>query len=225
MKQKYKICGFMNGIKGLLVLNGVNFFPISWLHSKGFCEYQLYLEKIKKIEVENTEEMLLGKKIHEELEKQFLEEAEEEMTIEEALTVSKETGKSFLVRELDTISSKYGIYGKIDEVQIFPDSVVVIDDKPGYNAYPGLVKQVLAYSLSFGDQFKPKREIFSVLRNRDTREVFWQEKFSEESANIVVKDILEIHDLIRNVRIPEATTNPQKCMKCRFKNVCDKSLA
>ncbi|MEM5807299.1 MAG: CRISPR-associated protein Cas4, partial [Candidatus Aenigmatarchaeota archaeon] len=139
----------MNGIDGLIVINGINHFPISWLHSKGFCEYQLYLEKIKKIKVEKTAEMIIGKQIHEELEREFLEQAEEEMTIEEALIRSKETGESFFIRELETISSKYGIYGKIDEVQIFPDNILIIDDKPGSVAYQGLIKQVAAYSLSF----------------------------------------------------------------------------
>ncbi|MEM5806941.1 MAG: Dna2/Cas4 domain-containing protein [Candidatus Aenigmatarchaeota archaeon] len=215
----------MNGIDGLLVINGINHFPISWLHCKGFCEYQLYLEKIKKVKVEATAEMIIGKQIHAELEKEFLDQAEEEMTIEEVLTKSKETGKSFLIRELETISSKYGIYGRIDEVQIFPDCILVIDDKPGSVAYQSFIKQVAAYSLSFFDEFKPDRDIISVLRNRDTREVFWNQKFDQILLETVVKDILEIHDLIRDVRFPESTTNPQKCLKCRFRRVCDRSLA
>ncbi|MEM5799657.1 MAG: Dna2/Cas4 domain-containing protein [Candidatus Aenigmatarchaeota archaeon] len=215
----------MNGIDGLIVINGINHFPISWLHSKGFCEYQLYLEKIKKIKVEKTTEMIIGKQIHAELEKEFLEQAEEEMTIEEALSRSKETGESFLIRELETISRKYGIYGKIDEVQILPESVVIIDDKPGNVAYQGLIKQVSAYSLSFLEEFKPDREIFSALRNRDNKEVFWNQKFDKNLLEMVVKDILEIHDLIRDVRFPESSTNPQKCLKCRFRKVCDRSLA
>jgi len=215
----------MSKIEGLIVINGINHFPISWLHSKGFCEYQLYLEKIKGIKVEKTMEMIIGKQIHAELEREFLEQAEEEMTIEEALQRSKETGESFLVRELDTISSKYGIYGKIDEVQIFPEKVIVIDDKPGNIAFSGLIKQVAAYSLCFYDQYKPDRDVTIALRNRDTKDVFWSRALDQEIIEEIKKDILEIHDLIRDAREPLSSLNPKKCLSCRFRKVCDRSLA
>ena len=214
----------MNGIKGLKYIDGVRAFPISWLHKKGFCEYQLYLEKVKGVEVEETPEMIIGKAIHEEKERKFLEEAEIEMSVEDALTLSKETGQSFFVRELETKSKRFGIYGWIDEVQIYPEKVAIIDDKPGLAAYSGLKKQVMAYSLSFLDQFKPEREVFCVLRNRDSGVVFWEERFSEESLKEIIRDIMEVHDLLNDARAPLPTTNPQKCARCRLRGFCDKSL-
>jgi CRISPR/Cas system-associated exonuclease Cas4 (RecB family) len=214
----------MNGIKGLKYIDGVRAFPISWLHKKGFCEYQLYLEKVKGIEVEETPEMIIGKAIHEEKERKFLEEAEIEMSVEDALAISKETGQSFLVRELETNSKRFGVYGWIDEVQIHPEKIVIIDDKPGSIAYSGLKKQVMAYSLSFLDQFMPEREVFCVLRNRDNGVVFWEERFNEELFKYITREILEVHDLLNDARIPLATTNPQKCAKCRLRKFCDKSL-
>jgi CRISPR-associated protein Cas4 len=214
----------MNKIEGLRYIDGVLAFPISWLHKKGFCEYQLYLEKIKGIRVEATHEMLLGKLIHEEKERAFLEEAKIEIDVASALKLSIETGVSFIAREFKTESKRYGIYGEIDEVQIHPDKVLIIDDKPGEKVYSGLKKQVRAYAVSFLDQYKPERDVFCVLRNRDNGFVFWEEKFDESCLRDVLKDIIEIHELIRDVRIPEATINMKKCAKCAFREVCDKRL-
>ncbi|MFH8080668.1 MAG: Dna2/Cas4 domain-containing protein [Candidatus Aenigmatarchaeota archaeon] len=214
----------MSKIEGVIELDGVLLFPISWLSNKSFCEYQLYLEKIRKIKVDKTIEMIIGEIVHKNMEQEFLEIAKKEMSVEDALRISKAEGESFLIRELSIRSKKYGIYGKIDEVQIFPENIFIIEDKPGYVAYSSIKKQVLAYSLCMLDQFKPDREIFSVLRNRDDGRVFWQEKFNEQSMNFVLKDILEVHDLIRGVRTPTSTFNSNKCKKCRFNGVCDRCL-
>ena len=42
--------------------------PIHWLHTQTYCEYQIYLEKVKGIKAEITEQMKKGKEKHKELE-------------------------------------------------------------------------------------------------------------------------------------------------------------
>lgn len=214
----------MREIEGLKYIDGVLAFPISWLHKKGFCEYQLFLEKIMGIKVKATPEMLIGEQIHKEKERVFLECAKVEMEVNDVLRLSAEIGVTFVTRELKTESKKYGIYGQIDEVQIHPDKILIIDDKPSEIAYTGLKKQVLAYTLSFVDQFKPERDVFCVLRNRDNGVVFWKERFNEDLIEDVLKDIIEVHELIRRVRVPRPTTNFKKCSRCPIREVCDKRL-
>lgn len=206
------------------MINDIPLFPISWLHSQSYCEYQLFLEKFKKIQVEKTQEMIQGCLVHKQLEKEHLEKATEEMTVEEAIKRSEITGETFIIRELDTFSFKHGIYGKIDEVQIEPERIIIIDDKPNNYPYLSLKRQVWGYCLCFQDEMNIKKEIISVLRNRDSKNIFWQEPFNEESRNHIVDVVLKTHDLIKGIREAEATGNSAKCMKCRFNKVCDQSL-
>ncbi|MCX8179170.1 MAG: Dna2/Cas4 domain-containing protein [Candidatus Aenigmarchaeota archaeon] len=214
----------MKKINGILIVDGISCFPVSWLSSRDFCEYQLYLEKIKNVRVEKTIEMVMGSEIHKKLEEEFLLKVTEKMSIWDSLEISKKEYRNFLVRELEVVSKRYGIYGKIDEVQIFPDKILIIDDKPGKKVYNGVKKQVWGYALCFIDQFNPDRDVFTAVRSTDDGEFSWKEKFDENSADLVLNDILEIHDLIKEVRVPKSTLNLNKCGRCRFREVCDRCL-
>ncbi|MDO8635838.1 MAG: CRISPR-associated protein Cas4, partial [Dehalococcoidia bacterium] len=47
------------------------FFPVSWLHKQGFCEYQICLEIVKGVKPKPTKQMIVGKEEHERLYSEF----------------------------------------------------------------------------------------------------------------------------------------------------------
>ena len=52
------------------------FLHISWLYAQDYCEYQLYLEQVKGIAVDDTPAMVEGSVEHQRLEDEFLAKAE-----------------------------------------------------------------------------------------------------------------------------------------------------
>ncbi|MEM0473398.1 MAG: Dna2/Cas4 domain-containing protein [Candidatus Aenigmatarchaeota archaeon] len=212
-------------IREVKIIDGVKLFPVSWLGAKDFCEYQLYLEKFAGVHVEKTYEMILGSEMHAKLEEEHLSKATEKMTIPEAIEKSEQTGAILVAREVSTKTLKSGIYGRIDEVIIMPDRIVIVDDKPGETVFIGHKKQVWGYCISFMEQFNVNKKFICSIRNRDTKEFLWSEELNENSIKTVREDIIKLHDLINGVRDAIPTDNAKKCLKCRFRNVCDKSLA
>ena len=97
--------------------------PIHWLNDHEFCEYKIFLEHVKGIEVEPTPAMVEGTEEHARLEAEF-QEAAETMGLDEALELSKTT--PVLSREYPVMSAEFGICGRIDELRFTPDEFVVI---------------------------------------------------------------------------------------------------
>ena len=61
------------------------FLHISWLYAQDYCEYQLYLDQVKGVAVDDTPAMVEGSAEHQRLEDEFLAKAEAEYTFEEAI--------------------------------------------------------------------------------------------------------------------------------------------
>ena len=87
------------------------FLHISWLYAQDYCEYQLYLDQVKGIAVDDTPAMVAGSAEHQRLEDEFLAKAETEYTFEEAVDESKQTPISS--RELYVEDRALGIRGYI----------------------------------------------------------------------------------------------------------------
>jgi CRISPR-associated exonuclease Cas4 len=51
-------------ISEIVIVEGRNIFPISWLHKQDYCEYQIFLENMTGIKVEPTKAMVEGKLEH-----------------------------------------------------------------------------------------------------------------------------------------------------------------
>ena len=64
------------------------FLHISWLYAQDYCEYQLYLDQVKGVEVGDTPAMVGGSTENQKLEDEFLAKAEAEYTFEEAVEES-----------------------------------------------------------------------------------------------------------------------------------------
>lgn len=214
-------------IQGVLVQGDRVIFPISWLHKQAYCEYQILLENIKGIKVWATKAMVTGTKKHDELLKEHEAKATEKGTVEEFIRRAREEKASFVVRELRVIAPNAGLHGSIDEAVIHPDSVDIIDDKPGDTAWPGNIRQIWGYCLAFRECHAPEIPIAGVMRNRDTKAVVWKETMTPENEQAMKETIARVRGIISGEREAEPTTFPKKCRVCRFhkQGKCDRSLA
>ena len=208
-------------ISQVKIIADKNNFPISWLNKQGFCEYGIYLENVKGIEVKPTKSMLQGTEEHTALEENFKEGAEP-ATFEEMLETSKTS--EILSRELPVISKQHGVRGFIDEVWMTPDEFIIIDDKPGTVAYSSSINQVYGYCLAFKEIIPEKRRIVASLRERGTENIYWASYFDEKAENDIIKLINRMHKLLVGETEFKATDNPNKCRGCRFNHLCDKKM-
>lgn len=212
-------------IKQVLIFKNNKYnFPISWLNQQGYCEYAIKLEKMDLIEVEDTPEMITGRQIHTNLEKDFLKEAEP-VTWDKMLKISKK--EEILSRELPVRSIKLGIRGMIDEIWMTPDEFIIIDDKPGQIAFPSSINQVFGYCLAFkyndfydNEYLQDGRRIVASLRERGTQNIFWSQYFDEKAENDIKRIINHIHNLLLGTEEFIPTKNPKKCFSCRFRQKC-----
>lgn len=205
-------------IKGVQIIEGKNNFPISWLNQQGYCEYQIYLQYFKDIEVGETLAMKKGTAVHKQLEEEFNETAEI-ASFDEVIEVSKET--TTLSREVFVISVKNGIRGFIDEIQMTPDEFIIIDDKPGNTPYNSTINQVRAYCLAFKELIgDDKRKIRGALRQRGTNNIFWSEEFNEDVEKSIKFVLNRMDGLFNQTRPFIPTKNKNKCRSCRYQSYC-----
>ena len=220
MKKKYNSAPHPT-ISQVKIIEDKNNFPISWLNKQGFCEYGIYLENVKGIEIKPTRSMIEGTKVHETLEANFREDAEP-ATFDEMLETSKTS--EILSRELPVMSKKHGIRGFIDEVWMTPDEFVIIDDKPGTRAYSSSINQVFGYCLAFKEMLPKKRRIVASLRERGTENIYWASYFDEKAEKDIINLINRMHGLVEGQLEFKATDNPNKCRSCRFNAICERKM-
>jgi len=199
----------------------MNVIGASWLATHEYCEYKLYLDKILKIRVPESEEMVIGRLIHQEKEGEFLKWAEpgtwEEFLKAEELTIAREVA---LKKQIgNTIIS-----GVIDEIAIDKDFIYIIDDKPNAFPFNTVKKQLSAYCYLFKENFSSSKKLFAVLRDRDRKMVVWQKEYDGKLEEEFFIAFHRIRKIILLEEEPIATDNPNKCLKCRFNKVCEKSL-
>jgi len=214
-------------LQGVMVQGKSLIFPVSWLSKQAYCEYKIFLENVKGIKVWETKAMVTGTKKHEELFKEHKERVTEEGTVQQFMDRAKKEKASFVLRELRVIAPETGLHGSIDEVVINPDSIEIIDDKPGDRAWPGNVRQIWGYCLAFRECHSPDRAVKGTMRNRDSRERVWTEILNKEHEQAMDDVISRVKGILKEEREAEPTANSSKCGKCRFhtQGKCDKSLA
>ena len=111
-----------------------NKISIHLLNSQAFCEYQIHLEYVKGLEAPLTDDIMRGKEIHEKLEKEHLEEAEEEMAIEEAMEKAVKEKITYIMREIPVECEI--LKGYIDEINFQPEKIIIIEKiKPKIPAF------------------------------------------------------------------------------------------
>ena len=203
------------------------FLHISWLYAQDYCEYQLYLDQVKGIEVDDTPAMVEGSAEHQRLEDEFLAKAEAEYTFEEAVEESRQTPISS--RELYVEDRSLGIRGYIDELTLNPDGFTVIDDKPvgrTGKVYPSSKHQVYGYCMALKHMLGPDehRPITAAVRARGSDRIVWSEAFDTKAEKKVQRLIKRVHGLIDGDIPFKSATQAYKCRPCRFFDVCDKRI-
>ena len=203
------------------------FLHISWLYAQDYCEYQLYLDQVKGIEVDDTPAMVEGSAEHQRLEDEFLAKAEAEYTFEEAVEESRQTPISS--RELYVEDRSLGIRGYIDELILNPDGFTVIDDKPvgrTSKVYPSSKHQVYGYCMALKHMLGPDehRPITAAVRARGSDRIVWSEPFDTKVEKKVQRLIKRVHGLIDGDIPFKSATQAYKCRPCRFFDVCDKRV-
>lgn len=193
-------------------------FPISWLHTQEYCEYQLFLEKVRGLKAPPTRAMAEGKQEHEKLFTEFAKRAVPS-TVPEMLAHSKTAPVSS--REFRVEDIEHGIYGLIDEVLLTPEEFVVIDDKPGTSVYLSNIHQVYGYCLAFKYTVADARAITAALRQRGSDRVYWHTPFAHDAEEEIVQTVGHIHDLVAGRQGFGWTTQPARCRACRLRENCD----
>lgn len=216
MNQKYH-----PDIAQVKIIEGQNNFPISWLNTQGYCEYCIYLEKVKGIKRAPTRAMIDGTQTHQALEDKFKKDAVP-TTMEEMMETSKTA--EVLSRELYVESPRYGVRGMIDEIWMTPDEFIIIDDKPGNKAYSSQINQVLGYCLAFKDKYDDGRRIVASLRQSTTGDIFWQQYFDQEAEDKIKNIVRHVHQSLLGNEEFISTKNPNKCRSCRFSPHCDRKV-
>lgn len=201
--------------------------PISMLHTQAYCEYQIFLDAVKGIEVGRSAAMIEGSLDHAVLDEEHAAKATVAMSLEEALTASAKKKVICIMRDI-TVMNKY-LKGKIDEIHIGPNFITIIDDKPikDGRVWPPDKKQVWGYCWAYSDQYKPDRPLYGAVRDRraaDAQDFAWQEPFTEAERLAAEETSIRILDILKGTREAVPTKKPQKCRPCRFKEACDKCL-
>ena len=156
--------------------------------------------------------MLIGVNVHIEKEEKFLEVAVpstmEDFIASTRYTITKELKIEY---EFDDFLLK----GKIDEVAIDSKNVYIIDDKPNARPYKGPLRQLWSYCMLFKNNYPNlNKNVFAVLRDRDTDIQVWHKPFENEDNIDVMKSLYRIKGLFEGITTAIPNTQPQKCRVC-----------
>ena len=208
-------------IRGLKPVGDKLSFPIHWLSSHAYCEYQFFLQCIKGVETEPTTAMVEGIKEHKRLEDEFLEKAVP-VDFDDALEISKST--TLVRRELRVRCGTHGIYGKIDEVQFTPTEIIVIDDKPGTRAWQSHQHQIYGYCLALKERIiaQDNRPIIAAMRELGTSNVHWRQQFNVVAEFRIIDIVNRVHMQLAGNLPFQVNLNPNKCIACYLNTVCDR---
>ncbi len=188
----------------------------SLVSTQSWCEWQIYLEKVKGQKRKFRQVVKEGTKVHQALEEQHKKEAEE-------MTLARFLEEGGITRELYLICEKHGISGKIDEIILTDDKVIIIDDKKTPKPYDGYKHQLYAYALLVDEELVPRRPIYVALRDSETQEVTWIQEYKEDHKEKLLNLMERIRNIIKEETEPIPTESQKTCSYCSLD--CPKRLA
>lgn len=192
--------------------------PVSWLHTYGYCEFQLYLEKAVGIEAPPSPEMLAGTHQHNFLDKEHQKKAEIELTVPEAAQKAQLESVVMVSRDISVRGS--ALYGRIDEVIFEPNRIIIIDDKPSAQPYFSNRLHVWGYCQAFKQTYSPSMPVCGALRQETSGSIVWLEPFTDEHDGLVTATVTRIKAVLAGIDKPELSGNHKKCKPCRYKTSC-----
>jgi len=197
--------------------------PIHWLYKFAYCEYQLYLEKVKGIKPPPTAELQKGEEVHDALYEEHQKGVELELTLREAMERSIRERECFKTREL--FVKGRDLYGWIDEVVFTPYRILIIDDKPANFPYFANKLQVWGYCLAFKELQRPRLPLFGLLEQERTGEIVWIKEFLKEDEEIVAQSVSRILAILSGKEKAKLAENIRKCEHCRLRAFCKEKIA
>lgn len=192
--------------------------PIHLLHTQAYCERQIYLEYVEGIQAPPSADMRKGSERHNALEEAHIEKAEIELSIGDAFVKSEKEGVTLISREVFVLGSV--TYGRIDEIIIEPERMIIIDDKPNDVPYYTNKVQVWGYCYTFNEMYQPSIPIYGALRHEDTGKITWIDQFQEKEALRVIDGVRRIQAIFSGESQGEPTSYINKCNSCRFRKPC-----
>ncbi len=195
----------------------------SWIQTYKYCPYQLYLERVKKVEVPPTRSMREGTAAHMVLEEEHKKMVERELSIEDALSLAPFENESYAYREVKYITQfdNFQLISKVDEIVIGPDKVVIIDDKRSRKVYDGQIFQVYAYAYAFKHMFDVDRDIRVQIRSHVNSKLLYDHEFGGEEERAIEKTLGDVLRLLKNEFVPQVEYRSSKCDRCRFRDYCE----
>ncbi len=187
--------------------------PISILPSYAYCPYKAYLE-LSGVEGAETKELIMGRKWHDLLQKEYESKSNILTSIEEARKMAKEKELYIIFRELPVENEI--LYGKIDEVWITPVGIFIWDDKP--KVWFGYKLQLMAYAYAMTTGYGIKERVVIGIRELPNRKIAWKDLFKRKHEKLVEKFVSR---LLNNLERGEFKKRSGKfCKKCKYKKVC-----
>lgn len=199
--------------------------PIHWLHTQAFCEYEIFLSAVRLIPDPNPhrEDIEEGKLAHNILLAQHNAVAlPTDKSIEELAHDATITKASSIIREVLVIGER--MVGRIDEVELTPDGIYVIEDKPRHLRDPFISekRQAQGYAMVFREVHAVVCPIIAVIRDRDTQDWLWQKPLDNEDMRAVNESLDRIIGILTGSWEAVPTRNENKCHYCRWNVACDK---
>lgn len=188
--------------------------PISLLSSFFYCPYKAYLE-YQGFPGEDTPQMKEGRKWHEKLEKEHIGRSNIQISIKESFVFSRENDTIVIFREVPV--EEEILYGRIDEVWVAPNSIVILDDKPKLSF--GYKLQVIGYAYAFSKNYSPDRPIVIGIRKRENKQFLWHEVFEKKHKAVLHKFLRKVIATVRG-ELTDWKVDRRKCLKCKFRKVC-----
>jgi hypothetical protein len=170
--------------------------------------------------------MINGKKRHSELYNYHYQQANSVDSFDSALSKTLFDNKTRIFREFRVVkeTDRYILSGRIDEIRIESNRIVIVDDNDIDSLDPHLEQvyqhQVLIYSQLLFDQFFPFLDIIFEIRKAGSDKIFLSRNFSQFSDigfDHVIDSIIEYWE---GERVLKKTDDKEKCSNCRFRSIC-----
>lgn len=202
-------------------------FWISWLEDQGYCEYKLCL-KCRGEFAPDSDDSIAGVERHAEIQAAHDEVAEPVESVSEAVAQAVGFGCSSSISECYIQGVR--LSGKVDEIQIAPDTVYVIDNKPRSGdgiPYHSQQRQALGYAVAWSQSYPyyyHAGKIVAVIRDRDTMEWLWEKILDDDAIRKIDEELDWIQQILQNPELARDTGYESKCRKCRYHSnrLCDR---
>ncbi len=159
-----------------------------------------------------TYAMINGARAHAKKYNEHKERADRKIPLAIAIDIAR-TGETLLGREIEILGN--GLYGIIDEIQLYPEEAVIIDFKASLSERGKI--QALAYAAALAP-YGYEHITVRIARTRD-EEVLWEKKFDESDKEFIESLKRRFFSMVRAGTFPRSE-DPSVCEDCPFRRIC-----